>query len=64
MIYTNTFGADVPGEGNINADPLFVDYAGGDLHLAPESPARGAGQDDDGEATDMGALYDANDGQD
>ena len=27
-----------PGDGNINADPLFVDPPGGDLHLAVGSP--------------------------
>ena len=31
------------GEGNINADPLFVDSANGDLHLQPGSPAVNTG---------------------
>jgi len=31
------------GTGNINANPLFVNAAGGDLHLSPGSPAIDAG---------------------
>ncbi|MEZ4302016.1 MAG: right-handed parallel beta-helix repeat-containing protein [Polyangiaceae bacterium] len=34
-----------PGAGNIDADPLFVRPAAGDLHLRPDSPARDAGID-------------------
>jgi hypothetical protein len=32
-----------PGTGNIDADPLFVDAAGGDFHLSPNSPCLDAG---------------------
>ncbi len=32
-----------PGEGNIDADPLFVDAANGDLHLSTDSPCIDAG---------------------
>ena len=32
------------GHGNVHADPRFVDAAGGDYRLAPDSPARGAGR--------------------
>jgi len=40
-----------PGEGNIGADPLFVDAANGDYHLRDDSPCIGAGF----EGADMGA---------
>ena len=38
---TSTFGGGqiLPGPGNINADPLFTDLAGGDLSLTRNSPA-------------------------
>ena len=50
-----------PGVGNIALDPLFVDLAGGDLRLQPDSPCVDAGDptaplDFDGSATDMGAF--------
>lgn len=32
-----------PGTGNIDADPVFVDAAGGDFHLSPSSPCLDAG---------------------
>jgi len=33
----------LPGDGNINVDPLFVDVVGGDYHLNDYSPCIGAG---------------------
>ncbi len=56
------------GEGNIDADPLFVDAVGGDYHLLEESPCIDAGDpafvagpgetDIDGEARISGAKID------
>jgi hypothetical protein len=40
------------GDGNIDEDPLFVDEAGGDLHLSAGSPCIGTGED----GSDMGAY--------
>ncbi len=50
------------GEGNINADPLFLDAANGDYHLTEYSPCIDAGDpnsplDPDGTIADMGAFY-------
>lgn len=50
------------GEGNLQADPMFVDPPGGDLRLATGSPCINAGDpeadpDPDGTRADMGALY-------
>lgn len=44
VTYTDVQGG-FPGEGNIDADPLFLDAARGDLRLRPGSPARDAGFD-------------------
>jgi len=48
------------GEGSFQADPLFVDSAGGDYHLIADSPCRNAGTDVglpfNGTAPDMGAY--------
>ncbi|MDP8238278.1 MAG: right-handed parallel beta-helix repeat-containing protein, partial [Candidatus Hatepunaea meridiana] len=50
------------GEGNIDANPLFVDPDEGDYHLTADSPCIDAGdpdspEDPDGTRTDMGAYY-------
>ena len=42
-----------PGSGNINADPLFVYAAGGNLHLKPVSPCLGAGTSAGAPTTDL-----------
>jgi len=51
-----------PGEGNIDADPLFVDPEAGDFHLQWGSPCIDTGDPDsppdpDGTRVDMGAFY-------
>ena len=50
------------GEGNIDADPLFVDADGGDYYLTEDSPCIDAGdpdapEDPDETRSDMGAFY-------
>jgi hypothetical protein len=45
-------GVVFPGEGNLSADPRFLDAGGGDFRLSYYSPCRRAGKD----ATDMGAI--------
>ncbi len=51
--YSDTWGIDWPGSGNINADPLFRDPAGRDYRLQPASPCAGSGKLGD----DMGVEY-------
>ena len=48
--HSDVFGEDWPGDGNINADPLFADVANHDYRLQAGSPCLGtaAGRDDRG----------------
>lgn len=49
-----------PGTGDISADPLFVDAAGGDYHLQADSPCIDAGTPTGAPSTDIeGTLRDA-----
>lgn len=62
VIYTDTYGWDEPGAGNINIDPGFRDPNGDDFHLEPDSPCIDVGDPDpqyndiDGSRNDMGAY--------
>ena len=61
-IETNDNGEVFWLEGNIDADPLFVDPENGDYHLTENSPCIDAGDPDspfdpDGTIADMGAFY-------
>jgi predicted GH43/DUF377 family glycosyl hydrolase len=62
IIYFNTnFAIGNPGEGNINADPLFVNTTAGDYHLQAGSPAINAGTPSGAPLDDLdGNLRDAN----
>jgi hypothetical protein len=40
---TVTTGSDFTSGGNLNVDPLFVDMAGGDLHITETSPVKDVG---------------------
>jgi len=60
VTYSNIEGG-WPGIGNFDADPLWVDPAGGDYHLSSCSPCIDAGDptsplDPDGTAVDVGAI--------
>ena len=52
--FSDVCGEPWPGQGNLNADPLFADAVGHDYHLQEGSPCRGAGPADAGGATDLG----------
>ncbi|MCP4582622.1 MAG: T9SS type A sorting domain-containing protein [candidate division Zixibacteria bacterium] len=61
MTYSNIEGG-WEGEGNIDADPLFVDPDSGDYHLLAGSPCIDTGDPDspldpDGTRSDLGAFY-------
>ncbi len=63
VTYSNIIGG-YPGEGNIKADPLFVDPDNGDFHLKTNSPCKDAGTDAgvyvdiDGDTRPQGAGFD------
>ncbi|MFC1594205.1 S8 family serine peptidase [Candidatus Omnitrophota bacterium] len=52
--YTNIEGGwSGPGEGNIDANPLFIDPTSGDFHLAPHSPCIDSADGDAAPLTDL-----------
>ena len=51
-IVTNDNGTVIWGEGNIDVDPMFLDYENSDYHLADWSPCIGSGEN----SVDMGAY--------
>jgi len=59
ITYTNTFGENVTGQGNLNTDPLFADRVKYNFYLQPGSPSVNAGNpastnDPDGSRADQG----------
>ena len=63
--FDSSCAVDTSGGGNTNANPMFVDYAGRNLHLQAGSPAADHGRsdysywtDDDGNSRPMGAAPD------
>ncbi|MGA1865528.1 MAG: right-handed parallel beta-helix repeat-containing protein, partial [bacterium] len=62
ITYTDTYGWDEPGAGNINQDPRFIDPNTGNFRLRDDSPCIDAGNPDqqyndiDGSRNDMGAC--------
>jgi hypothetical protein len=52
VTYSNVEGG-YPGEGNIDANPLFVDAEAGDFHLQESSPCIDSGDPDAGLETDL-----------
>ncbi|MCZ7556010.1 MAG: lamin tail domain-containing protein [Bacteroidia bacterium] len=60
--YSLSDGELLPGEGNLHADPLFVNTSVGNFALQPASPCIDAGdpassKDPDGSRADIGAYY-------
>ncbi|MGA1865175.1 MAG: right-handed parallel beta-helix repeat-containing protein [bacterium] len=62
VTYTDTYGWDEPGAGNINQDPLLINPDSGNFRLRTESPCIDAGNPDtqyndiDDSRNDMGAF--------
>jgi hypothetical protein len=53
LTYSDIGGTNMPGVGNLNSDPLFLDAAQRDYRVASNSPAVGAGRN----GADMGAHF-------